>query len=332
MTSIDQNKFLLPAWGFSLLLHGLAVVLAVIFAAQVKPILQEDIFKWDVALVEPVQTDSVPEPATQPAPAQMQPMVAPVQPPRVATRRPVEPPPDPVMHRVAPQQTVQMMHPEVTPPKPVEQREEPVPPPKTETLTEPARALQEKTAEPIEQQMVETPKSQVEPVTTSKEPEPVHTAEPIMAQRQPVEAPASQTVEPPATEAPAKSLAPEAVASSSPVEPAPAVSEAPVQTAKAPAKMDHSWLSESLGRRVAELKRYPSSARLNGQEGKVILKAVIRSDGHLADVSIQQSSGHQVLDAAAIETIRLACPLHMKHATNKSEIVVRVPIVYTLTN
>ena len=58
-----------------------------------------------------------------------------------------------------------------------------------------------------------------------------------------------------------------------------------MQTAKAASgpdvKVDHRWLAESLWRRVAELKRYPSSARLNGQEGKVILKAVIRADGHL---------------------------------------------------
>ncbi len=82
-------------------------------------------------------------------------------------------------------------------------------------------------------------------------------------------------------------------------------------------KVDHRWLAESLWRRVAELKRYPASARLNGQEGKVILKAVIRSDGHLAEVTVQKSSGHHILDTAAIEAVRLACPLHMKHAIGK---------------
>jgi len=97
-------------------------------------------------------------------------------------------------------------------------------------------------------------------------------------------------------------------------------------------KADHRWLAESLWRRVAELKRYPSSARLNGQEGKVILKAVIRADGHLIEVSVQKSSGHQILDAAAVEAVKLACPLHMKHAINKPEIVVSLPIVYSLAN
>jgi protein TonB len=91
-------------------------------------------------------------------------------------------------------------------------------------------------------------------------------------------------------------------------------------------------LAESLWRRVAELKRYPNSARMNGQEGKVILKAVIRSDGQLADVFVQKSSGYSALDQAAIEAVKLACPLHMKHAIGKPQIVVSLPIVYSLAN
>ena len=100
----------------------------------------------------------------------------------------------------------------------------------------------------------------------------------------------------------------------------------------AEAKIDHQWLAESLWRRVAELKRYPNSARMNGQEGKVILKAVIRSDGQLADVFVLKSSGYAALDMAAMEAVKLACPLHMKHAIGKPQIVVSLPIVYSLAN
>jgi protein TonB len=100
----------------------------------------------------------------------------------------------------------------------------------------------------------------------------------------------------------------------------------------AEAKIDHQWLAESLWRRVAELKRYPNSARMNSQEGKVIVKAVIRADGHLADVFVLKSSGYSALDAAAMEAVRLACPLHMKHAIGKPQIVVSLPIVYSLGN
>ncbi|HEY7129139.1 MAG TPA: TonB family protein [Nitrospira sp.] len=377
MTCVHDNRFLLPAWGISLTLHGIAVVLAVLFAGQVRPIVQEEPFKWDVALVETENTESVSEATSEPAPVPAEKMVPrPVEAPRIVARRPVEPPPDTVMHRVAPQQTVQMVHPEAQPPKPIEQREEPIPPLKTEPATPPVKPAEEKKAEPIQQQVVESPKTQPDPVTPAKEPEPVQSAEPVIAQHQPVTSPPSAAVETRPIETPAKPSAPQPVVSSSPAEPAPPVSsppasaaseaplqtakaapgpahqevpketakdapgpearEAPVQTAKAApgpeTKTDHRWLAESLWRRVAELKRYPSSARLNGQEGKVVLKAVIRSDGHLIDVTVQKSSGHQILDAAAIEAVKLACPLHMKHAIHKPEIVVSLPIVYSLAN
>jgi protein TonB len=338
MRSTDEHSFSIPAWGVSLALHGAVVWLAVLFTAQVKPVLVEEIFKWDVAFVEPVKSDSTSEPMPQPASAPAEQVSPPLQAPRVAPRRSVEPPPDTVMHRVAPQQTVQMVHPQAQPTRPVEQREEPVPPLKTESVTPPVKPVQEKTAEPVEQ-IVEAPKPQPEPATALREADPVPPADPVIAHSQPPEAVESRPME-----TPAKPSAPEPGISAAPAEPAPAVSspppsapqEAPMQTAKAPpgpaAKVDHRWIAESLWRRVAELKRYPSSARLNGQEGKVILKAVIRADGHLAEVSIQKSSGHQILDAAAIEAVKLACPLHMKHAIGKPEIIVSLPIVYSLAN
>ena len=336
MGSTNEHSFSTPAWGVSLALHGVAVWVALVFTAQVKPVLQEEVFKWDVALVEAVNTDSALEPTSTPT----QPVVPPVQPPsRVTAARPVEPPSDTVMHRVAPQQTVQMVHPEVQTPKPVEQRQDPLLPLKTEPVTPPVKPVQENPAEPIEQQVVEVPKTQPEPVTPAKEAEPVQ-SEPTIAQRQPVASPPSESLESRQAEPPAKSSTAEPVIASPPAEATPASPgpvEAPVQVAKASppgsdVKTDHRWLAESLWRRVAELKRYPSSARLNGQEGKVILKAVIRSDGHLIEVTVQKSSGHQILDAAAIEAVKLACPLHMKHAVNKPEIVVSLPIVYSLAN
>ena len=322
-----DNQFLIPAWGLSLTLHGIVVTLAVIFAAQVKPVFQEEPFKWDVALVETVANT---EPATEPTPAPTKPVVPPLQPPaRVAPPRPVEPT-ETVMHRVAPQQTAQMVHPETQPTKPVEEREDPIPPPKTE----PAKPVQETAVEPTEQQVVEVAKAQPEPVLAApKEPEPVQSSDQTIAQRQPIASAAEASDSRPA-EMPATPSMPEPAVASS--QAAPAASEAPVQTAKATpgpeVKADHRWIAESLWRRVAELKRYPSSARLNGQEGKVVLKAVIRSDGHLAEVSVQKSSGHHILDAAAIEAVKLACPLHMKHAISKPEIVVSLPIVYSLAN
>ncbi len=41
------------AWGVSLGVHALIVGLAFMITAQVQPILKEEIFQWEVALVQP---------------------------------------------------------------------------------------------------------------------------------------------------------------------------------------------------------------------------------------------------------------------------------------
>jgi protein TonB len=148
----------------------------------------------------------------------------------------------------------------------------------------------------------------------------------------PVEAPTSETAPvtpnldqpvPPVTETAAASDAKPVVRESSPQT---AMATSPIPAAK----VDHGWLAESLRRRLAEIKRYPSSARLNGQEGKVVLRAVIRADGHLSEVKVHRSSGHEALDNAAVEAIRLACPLHMHQPLGAPEVAVYVPMVYSL--
>lgn len=126
------------------------------------------------------------------------------------------------------------------------------------------------------------------------------------------------------------------VAESEPTKPAESVAQEPapqVAVASSPApvvKVDHGWLAELLRRRLAEIKRYPSTARLNGDEGKVVLRAVIRADGHLSEVKVHRSSGHEALDNAALESIRLVCPLHMHQPLGTSEVAVYIPIVYSL--
>ncbi|MGZ8386405.1 MAG: TonB family protein [Nitrospira sp.] len=287
MTSTSDNQFFLPAWGISLALHGLAVGLALAFVSQVKPVLQEDMFQWDVSLVQEARPDSKSEPVKS-AMASEHPPAKKALPPQI---------------------------------KPVSEVSQIV------TPIEPRVEIPQLRDEPIEQRMVEVAEPKAEPVVEAKEPEPVA----VLATTEPVEAPAVQHETVLAASTPLHE--PSAELSSREA----AEDVAPVQVAKAPApgpeaKLDHRWLAESLWRRVAELKRYPNSARMNGQEGKVILKAVIRSDGQLADVFVLKSSGYAALDMAAMEAVKLACPLHMKHAIGKPQIVVSLPIVYSLAN
>jgi protein TonB len=213
---------------------------------------------------------------------------------------------------------------------------------KTEAVT-PVREQQPAAVQQTNQSVVESvsPVVQHEAVT----PESVSTAAAVQqsvtqpvtteASVHPVEARAIETAsvmrdsDLPASSAPATAAASDA----KPAEPV--VRESAPQVAMAirstPAvKADYGWLAESLRRRLAEIKRYPSAARLNGWEGKVVLRAVIRADGHLSEVKVHRSSGYEALDNAAMEAIRLVCPLHMTNAIGAAEVAVYVPIVYSL--
>ncbi|MCW5890726.1 MAG: energy transducer TonB [bacterium] len=49
---------------------------------------------------------------------------------------------------------------------------------------------------------------------------------------------------------------------------------------------------------------YPIAARRLGQQGVVLLQVRVRPDGSPADVRVQRSSGHELLDEAAASTVR----------------------------
>lgn len=292
-----------PAWGISLSVHSAMLGLVFLFAAQVTPMLQENLFQWDVALVESSQPDSIAE-----------------------QREPIQTPePQPVRRVVAarPKSVPEAPHP-VMAVEPLKQKVEPLQPTIEQVSAiqenvEIAQAREGSIAPPL----VEMTPPVVEPTTAAKEPEsqPVQ-GEPAAVVSAPVSPTDVPVVQEPSVQA-SQPLQNEQVA------PAPVVK---ASVSGSELKMDHRWLADLLWRRVAELKRYPNTARMNGQEGKVIVKAVIRSDGHLADVFVQKSSGYSVLDEAAVEAVRLACPLHMAQAIGKPQVVVSLPIVYSLAN
>jgi protein TonB len=106
-----------------------------------------------------------------------------------------------------------------------------------------------------------------------------------------------------------------------------------IQDRPAPAaKADYGWLAQALWDRVARLKHYPHMARVNHLEGRVVVRAIIKEDGHLAEVGVAESSGHPVLDQDALEVIRRACPLKLRHPLGWPQVVVQVPINYRLEN
>ena len=261
----------------------------------------------------------------------------------------------PVVETVRPQEQIQPAREVVqVQAKPIEPQEIQ----KTEPLMQaamPAEVVRE-TAAAVEQTIVEaapataqTYQAQAvisEPTVMETRPEPVVTASAPVVHAAPAAEPA------PASPAPAV----EAVASVSEPAPAPPAPTAPVAAVPAPVaaaqpdpatlqehqvvarvatprpatKADYGWLAESLHRRIIELRHYPSTARLNGWEGKVVLKVSIRQDGQLKDVEVVKSSGHESLDQAAMEAVRRACPLHIKHELTAPMVVLHLPVSYSL--
>ncbi|MFQ5991576.1 MAG: TonB family protein [Nitrospiraceae bacterium] len=93
---------------------------------------------------------------------------------------------------------------------------------------------------------------------------------------------------------------------------------------------DYRWLAEDILRSIDLFKHYPYVARVNHWEGRVVLRAAITADGHVVDLGIAESSGHPVLDEDAMEMMRQASPLKLKHDLGQPEVVVKVPINYKL--
>jgi periplasmic protein TonB len=79
------------------------------------------------------------------------------------------------------------------------------------------------------------------------------------------------------------------------------------------------------------LKHYPPQAIDRGLEGRVNVRLVIGADGGSAAVTVRRSSGHEVLDRQAVETMRRAAvATPIPPALKDREIVVEIPLLYEL--
>ena len=365
-----QPKRSMTGWGASLLLHACLALAAFGLMPKMAMVVEKEPFKWDVALVEAPrevvrQEEPAPVPQVQPpVPTPVKPRPEPVR----AVPPPPQPVQRQVETRVVPQAIQRVVRPVVETVHPHEQiqptrevvqvqakRIEPQEIQKTEPLMQaavPAEVVRE-TAPAVEQTVVEaapataqTYQAQAvvsEPTVMETRPEPVVTAsapvvhaapaaEPAPASPAPaVEAVASVSEPVPAPPAPVAAVpAPVAAAQPDPATLQEHQVVARVATPRPATKADYGWLAESLHRRIIELRHYPSTARLNGWEGKVVLKVSIRQDGQLKDVEVVKSSGHESLDQAAMEAVRRACPLHMKHELTAPMVVLHLPVSYSL--
>jgi protein TonB len=336
VTASSDSQYRVQGWVVSALFHGLALTLALGLMAQVKSVMPKEAFKWDVVLVEPQRTQAEPQVVTAPTQEPAKPT------PRQAAPAPAQP--QMVTQAVQTREVTPVVQREI---RQVVETSQPIQQTgavqtRTETVT-PIKEQQPAEVQQATQAVVESIAPVVHHEAVSAEPamtavpvqEAVTRHEPAEAADHAVETGASKTAvvtrdpELPSSPAPSAVAASEAKPTEAVVrESAPQVAMAPRPTPSV--KTDYGWLAESLRRRLSELKRYPSAARLNGWEGKVVLRAVIRSDGHLSEVKVHRSSGYESLDNAAMEAIRLVCPLHLTNSIGAAEVAVLVPMVYSL--
>jgi protein TonB len=93
--------------------------------------------------------------------------------------------------------------------------------------------------------------------------------------------------------------------------PAPAVTKAPVALAASasPAQTADSRQPLTLPNLNADYldnpaPRYPEDARERGEQGKVLVRALINADGTVAELAMKRSSGFANLDQSALETVK----------------------------
>jgi protein TonB len=83
-------------------------------------------------------------------------------------------------------------------------------------------------------------------------------------------------------------------------------------------------------RRVQEALVYPLAARRQGLRGTVELDVWLDPAGRVRDVQVARSSSHELLDDAAVETIRRLGPLPFPESLPRRSLRIRLPLVFDL--
>ena len=300
----------LSGWIISLCLHGAAVMLAAFLTARIGLAPPSSSFRWDVTVVASA-------PAT-PSVTTDKPQIA-ATPSRITERRTLG-----TAHRATPADSSRSTKSALTSQSTVHEPQTSVPvtpsPPQESELTsqpsmippapEPLESVREQSAsEHFLPSASQSPAEDHEQRTSS--PSSIKDSEPI------AQPPSSQHV---LQQTPEETPAPISTAAL-----APSTSTTPVTR-----KPDYGWLSGVLLPRIEALKQYPIDARLKHAEGRVVVRIVIQEDGQILSATIAKSSGHDILDQAALETIRKASPIMLTQPLEKSQITIQVPLSYQL--
>lgn len=235
-------------------------------------------------------------------------------PPDSAPAEPVEVPPAPEAEPMPDAEQVAEVPPEpqaeeeVTP-DPIPERAQELPP-TPEVIPEVAAEPEpEVVAEPPKPKPVRRPKPRPKPIPVPK----VVKSMPSPARVQPVAA---------------HTPAPAAAAAASPVAPEGETGSAKGSASVAAIEGDY---LRGLQRAIARNRFYPPGARRQDVTGVATVAFTIHGDGRLGDIRVAKSSGSEVLDQAALETLRrLGSYRPIPAGTGRARWPVRVPIVFDL--
>lgn len=343
-------------WVASLLLHALGIWMASLLVASLRLAPQPDPFRWNVAVTEPslspqstervaqpIQPITPDRPAAAPTPSTHAVRPSPTPAPNTTLAKVQEPVQAPMPPSNTPTQPVRQQQVETVSPPPAVPATQPMamqstPPPtaapveRTEThVADPIQAavappLQEPKAPIASVQPTPTPAPSAPPTPIMSEPEVTATAPPAttaVADAAPVAPNLSQAglVQP--TTAAASPSAPDQVASLPPT-------DQPVSSPVPAPKADYSWLAQSLLTTVTDNLRYPTDARLNRWEGKVVVKLIVTANGDIESVSLARSSGHDSLDKEALALLQRLSPLRLDRPLGKDRVTLQIPIRYSL--
>lgn len=75
---------------------------------------------------------------------------------------------------------------------------------------------------------------------------------------------------------------------------------------------------------------YPPVARDNGYEGTVYLRVLVRADGGVGKLAIDRSSGYEILDQAAVDSVKAWTFLPAQHGGKSVESWVLLPVKFAL--
>jgi periplasmic protein TonB len=287
-------------WALSIVLHGTAIGVALALLSDLHLATQPDAFRWQVSVIGMTNPSTVQETTATP----MDPRSAPPTPiaPSVnelaSTQKTGAAPRQAVAPPVTARETSGRMTARLLPSQNV--------PPQVTAPADPSQS---------------TPSETVTPAPSSSEPAPLA-------------APSAPTEELAVSPSHNVSLDAQPDIAPTPIQEArsstghsPSLSP-PVQEARM-SKPDFSWLTDSLRGRVQQSQKYSTVARLNGLEGRVVLRITVKDNGELL-VAIATSSGHALLDQDAMEQVTRLSPLSLLQPLGRAQQVLNLPIIYSL--